>query len=108
MDDILLYQTSDAVFADSAVSALQDAGISCCQRGTGWSVEHSSARHLLNQGIYIFIHDENDYPRANKIIIAMGGFVEPRLRIPHSHLALVILGVVLAVAAYFIAGMTQW
>ena len=100
MEDILLYQTSDSEFAARIIKALEKADISCCQKGVGWSF--NSTRRVFDNGISIFIHDMNNYRHANSILLELGAYVEPPLKLPRNKFAIFFIGAAIAVTVFFI------
>ena len=100
MEDILLYQTSDSEFAARIITALKKAGISCCQKGVGWSF--NSTRRVFDNGISIFIHDMNSYHHANSILLQLGAYVEPPLKLPRSKFTLFMIGAGITATVFFI------
>ena len=72
---MLIYETDDSGFADSAVEALKEAGIDAY--ATGGSLPGGSSPTI---GIYI--RDTADSPKANEILIELGAVKETPDRLP--------------------------
>jgi len=99
--DVLLYQTSDEAFAARAMAALEEEGIACCRTGRGYDIPTANTYRVLDNGVSIFVQQESDYQRANQIIVALGGTVEPPIqpvRLLEVGLALAALAAILVVA----------
>jgi hypothetical protein len=103
--DLLLYETSDPQFANRAIEALTEAGISCYRTGTGYFDITRAPRTSLGLGICIFLRRTEDYRRANEILIGLGAVVDSPPRLPSQGI-LFILALVVAAIAAFVA--TNW
>lgn len=82
MPDILVYQTSDARFADKAVEAVGQAGIDSFRTGSGYVDLRSAVRHDLSSAICIYIRRQEDYSRANQILRDLGAVVDEAVKLP--------------------------
>jgi hypothetical protein len=98
--DRLVYQTSDPRFAERAIEAMTDAGISCYRIGTGY-VDLRPGRQGLDAGICIFIRRDEDYRRANEILIELGAVVDEPVRL--SRVTLFVFGIIVTVLAILAA-----
>lgn len=82
MPDVLVYQTSDARFADKAVEALARAGIDSFRTGSGYVDLCSAVRHDLSLGVCIYIRRQEDYRRANELLRDLGAVVDEPVKLP--------------------------
>ena len=73
---VLIYQTDDSDFADSAADALKEEGIDAFT--TGGALAGGSSLTVC-----IWIRDPDDFPKANSILIKLGATIdEPTKRPP--------------------------
>jgi hypothetical protein len=100
--DRLVYQTSDPQFAEKAVEAMADAGISCYRTGRGYADLRPGMRQDLGAGICIFIRRDEDYRRANEILVELGAAPDEPLRLPSPRM-LFIVSIIVAVLAILAA-----
>ena len=89
MADVLLYQTSDPQFADRAVEALEEAGIPSYRTGSGYADLARAPRSSLGLGVCVFLRREEDYRRANEILIKLGAATEGPPRLPSGRMLFV-------------------
>ena len=97
MADVLLYQTMDDDFADSAVEALRRAHIPCFRTGTAW--ENLWYGRRLNS-FSIFVRNAEDYDRANHILIRLGADVEESPSLLKERIFLVLIVAIVVTAAF--------
>jgi hypothetical protein len=73
---MVVYETEDSDFADSAIEALKKANIACYRTG--------GSLHLGQSDPTVCIHESNgaDLARANQILIRNGAAIERALRLP--------------------------
>ena len=102
MADLLLYQTSDPQFADRAVEALEVAGIPSYRTGSGYVELARASRSSLGLGVCIFLRREEDYRRANEILIKLGAAIEGPPKLP-SRRMLFLWAMVLTLLALVVA-----
>jgi len=99
----LVYETTDADFADRAIQALRDAKIPCHRTGRGY---HSQSLHpgkgSTEDQVCIYIERDTDCAEANRILIGLGAVVE---RSPPLWL---IAGIVLVAAIVAIWAAVAW
>jgi hypothetical protein len=95
---LLIYETTDTDFADTAIEALAGAGISSHRTGRGYS---SSSAHpgkgFTEDQVCIYIESESDFRAANDILIKLGAVVDQPPRLPSRRViflvALILTGV---------------
>jgi hypothetical protein len=63
--DLLVYQPSDPRFADRAVEAMSQAGISAFRSGSGYADLRPGIRQDLASAVCIYMRRQEDYARAN-------------------------------------------
>ena len=97
MAEALLYQTSDIKFADRAIEALHHAGVPCYRLGQGLPANPLIFSRDFSLGISIYIRHEEDYARANAVIIKLGAVVEPNIALP-SWVQWILYAVLVAIA----------
>ena len=69
----LVYETTDTEFADRAVEAMRDAGISCYRTGRGYSDRALyPGKGFTEDQVCIYIENDTDYVEANEILIKLG------------------------------------
>jgi hypothetical protein len=102
MANLLIYQTSDPDFAERAIDALREAGMECHRSGQGARRLSSTTGNWTDKQIFIYIHREEAYQRANEVLIGLGAAVDKPLKTPNRWL-LLILAAVLAVIALLVA-----
>jgi hypothetical protein len=68
---VLIYEAADSDFADSAVEALNEAGIAAYRTGGALRYGKSDPR------VCIYIRNSADYARANQLIVQRGAVVDP-------------------------------
>lgn len=93
VSDLLLYQTSDPKFADRAVEALREAGISCYRVGTGAERLHMVIGRWTDSLITIYATGKVDPRRASQVLIELGAVVEQPFRLPNRWLIALIAAV---------------
>lgn len=103
MPSMLVYDTSDPEFADRAVKALIGAGVPSYRVGEGVEKLNASLRNWTDQRVFIYIERQEDYRRANEILVALGAVMDKPIRLP-TRLTLTLLIVALIIAAALIAG----
>jgi hypothetical protein len=96
MPDVLVYQTSDPRFADRAVEAMTQAGISSFRTGSGYADLRPGIRQDLEAGVCIYIRREEDYARANQILRDLGAALDEPVKLP-SRRVLFLLALIAAV-----------
>ena len=99
MPDILVYQTSDPRFADRAVEAMSQAGISSFRTGSGYADLRPGIRQDLAWGVCIYIRRQEDYAPANEILRELGGAPDEPPKLPSQRVlfVLVLVATVLAI-----------
>ena|SRR5215831_9184696 len=102
MSEVLVYQTSDPRFADSAVEAMAHAGIPAFRTGSGYADLRPGIRQDLEAGVCIFIRHEEDYSRANEILRELGAAPDEPIRLP-SRRVLFLLALAVSVLALLVA-----
>jgi len=100
--DVLLYQTSDPRFADRAVEAMTQAGISCFRTGSGYADLRPGIRQDLASSVCIYIKRNEDYSRANEILRELGAAPDEPIKLP-SRRVLFVLALIATAVAIFIA-----
>ena len=96
---MLIYETDDSDFADSAIEALTRAGIASYR--TGGALPGGSELTVC-----IHIRDANDFQRANEILIQQGAIVDsPPDVSPKLIVAGIIIGALLV--AVIVAGLVK-
>ena len=99
----LVYETTDADFADRAIQALRDAKIPCHRTGRGYhSLSLYPGKGSTEDQVCIYIERDTDYAEANRILIGLGAVVE---RSPPLWL---IAGIVLVAAIVAIWAAVAW
>jgi hypothetical protein len=73
---MVVYETEDSDFADSAIEALKEANIDSYR--TGGSLHFGQS----DPTVCIHIRDGSDFRKANEILIRHGAVVERPLRLP--------------------------
>ncbi len=78
---MVVYETDDSDFADSAIDALQEADVDCYRTG--------GPLHLAQSNPMVCIHIRNGahFQRANQILIRAGAAVERPQRLPSEQTA---------------------
>jgi len=91
---VLVYETDDSDFADSAIDALTHAGIDCYR--TGRALPGGSSLTVC-----IYIRNAGDFARANEILVQQGAAVDAPTRIsPKVILAGIIIGALLVALVF--------
>jgi hypothetical protein len=86
---VLIYETDDAGFANSAIDALTRAGIHCYR--TGGALPGGSSPTVC-----IFIRHAGDFQRANEILVEQGAAVDSPTRLsPKFILVSILIGALL-------------
>lgn len=98
MADLLVYQTSDPDFADRAVSALSEAGVSCYRTGFGARNLNASTGNWTDKQISIYVERQEDLQRANEILIGIGAVVDEPPSFPHRWWLLILVAAVTVLA----------
>ena len=104
MSDLLVYETSDTVFADRAIEALQAAHISCYRTGRGVRELNATIGRWTDDKVYIYIRNESDVRRANEILIGLGAAVDKPFKHPNPW-AVFLVAAILVVLAVLAAKM---
>ena len=102
MPDVLVYETSDPRFADRAVEAMTQAGISCFRTGSGYADLRPGIRQDLASSVRIYIKRHEDYQRANAILRELGAALDEPVKLP-SRRVLFVLALIATVVATVIA-----
>ncbi len=93
---MLLYETEDSDFADSAVESLRASGIDAYR--TGGALRYAKS----DPTVCIHIGRDSDYPKANAILIDLGAAIDRPIQLPSLRtsvlIALAVLLVVVVVA----------
>jgi hypothetical protein len=90
---VLIYETDDSDFANSAVEALKQAGIDAY--ATGGSLPGGSS-----PTISIYIRDASDSAKANEILIKLGAVSERPVKLPPAWLIAILAVVVVLLALW--------
>jgi hypothetical protein len=83
---VIIYETEDSDFADSAIGALKKANIDCYR--TGGSLHFGKS----DPTICIHVRDGTDLRKANEVLIRHGAVVEQPLRLPSGWVAWTSIG----------------
>jgi len=98
---VLIYETDDSDFADSAIEALTRAGIASYRTGGALP-----APPISDSTICIHIRDESDFRRANEILVEQGAVIDSPVQIsPKLIVAGIIIGVLLV--AVIVSGLVK-
>ncbi|OLD39904.1 MAG: hypothetical protein AUI83_22660 [Armatimonadetes bacterium 13_1_40CM_3_65_7] len=97
---VLIYETDDSSFADSAIEALEQAGIDCYRTGGSLNVPYSDST------VCIHIRDAADSQRANEILIKLGAVTDRPDRLPPKWV-FAVLAVVVVLLALWIASLEK-
>ena len=73
---MLIYETDDSDFADSAIEALKEAGIDSYTTGGSLKIPYSDPT------VCIHIRDTVDFQKANEILVKLGAVTEDPNRLP--------------------------
>jgi hypothetical protein len=98
---VLLYETDDEEFADSALEALRADGIDCYRTGgapPGFALPYGK----FDPTICLHIRRDSDYSKANSILIKMGAAVNSQLKLP-SRRIMVLIALAAALLAFYVA-----
>jgi hypothetical protein len=98
MSDLLIYETSDPVFADRAIEALQAAGISCYRTGRGVRELNATIGRWTDDKVCIYIRQESDVRQANEILIGLGAAVDKPLRLPSPWVLALVAAILVVIA----------
>jgi hypothetical protein len=98
MPGLLLYETSDPKFATTAIGALSEAGIPCYKIGEGAVELHASLGRWTDHNICIFVERQQDYSRANRILIGLGAVVSGPTRLPRPWVIALIVAALVVMA----------
>lgn len=103
MTEILIYQTSNPDFASQVVDTLNEAKIECYKIGRGYySISRYLYRTDFGNGISIYIRHQEDYQKANQILINLGAVIETPIKFKINKGILIIL-LCISVGIYFAA-----
>ena len=83
MTSALIYETDDSDFADSAIDALTQARIQCYR--TGRALPGGSSHTIC-----IYIQNDGDSQRANKILLELGAEVGTQNRVSQKFILLAV------------------
>jgi hypothetical protein len=97
MADFLIYQTSDPVFADRAIEALDAHDIPCFRVGRGARELNATIGRWTDDLISIYVRDQPDVARANEILISLGAVAEKPLRLPSGWVLALIISVLVVI-----------
>jgi hypothetical protein len=100
MPEILLYQPSDEGFAERAMTALAAAGIACHRVGQGVRTLDTIKGLWTDQQVNIYVDREEDYKRANELIVKLGAAVDTPPKLPSGWLLALIIATVVAIATF--------
>ena len=78
---MVVYETEDSDFADSAIEALKKANIDCYRTGGSFHLGQSDPT------ICIHVRNNADLRKANEVLIRRGAVVERPLRLPSGWVA---------------------
>jgi hypothetical protein len=78
---MLVYETEDSDFADSAIGALKKTNIDCYR--TGGSLHFGQS----DPTVCIHVRDPSDFRKANEVLIRHGAVVDRSLRLPSGWVA---------------------
>jgi hypothetical protein len=78
---VVVYETEDSDFADSAIDALKKANIDCYRTGGSLHLGQSDPT------VCIHVRDAADLRKANEVLIRNGAVVERPLRLPSGWVA---------------------
>jgi hypothetical protein len=81
---VLIYETDDSEFADSAIDVLMHAGIHCYR--TGEPLQGGSSFTIC-----IYIRNGGDFQRANEILVKLGASVDTPNRVSQKFILLTVL-----------------
>ena len=95
---MLLYETDDGDFADSAIETLRAAGIDSYR--TGGTLLYAKS----DPTVCIHIRREGDYTKANAILIGLGAVVDRPLKLPSLRTGVLIALAALLLAVYIVTG----
>jgi len=103
MSDLLIYETSDPVFADRAIEALQAARISCYRTGVGTRELNATIGRWTDDQVCIYVRQESDVREVNEILIGLGAAADKPYRSPSPWVLILVTAilVVLAVLAVY-------
>jgi hypothetical protein len=97
----LIYETTDTEFADRAIDALKNAGITCYRTGRGNSSSSAyPGKGYTEDQVCLHIEKASDYASANNILVKLGAVVEEPPRLPSRKVLFVIVLIVAAVASW--------
>ena len=80
---VLIYETDDSEFANSAIDALTQARIHCYR--TGGALPGGSSFTIC-----IYIRNGGDFQRANEILVELGAAVDPSNRVSQKFILLTV------------------
>jgi hypothetical protein len=95
---VLIYETDDSDFAESAIDSLQGAGIDCYTTGGSLGVPNSDPT------VCIHIRQAADFQRANEILVKLGAATDDPDRLP-PRWVFALLAVAAMVLALWITGL---
>jgi hypothetical protein len=98
MSDLLIYETSDPVFADRAIEALQAAGISCYRTGAGTRELNATIGRWTDDQVCIYIRQESDAREANELLIGLGAAVDKPFRSPSPWVLILVTAILVVLA----------
>jgi hypothetical protein len=98
MSDVLIYETSDPLFADRAIEALQAVGISCYRTGRGARELNATIGRWTDDQVYIYIRQESDARQANEILIGLGAAVDKPFRLPSLWILVLVAAILVVIA----------
>jgi hypothetical protein len=78
---VVVYETEDSEFADSAIDALKKANIDCYRTGGSLHLGQSDPTFCIH------VRDGTDLRKANEVLIRHGAVVERPLRLPSGWVA---------------------
>ena len=101
---MLLYETTDADFAERALAALGEARIPCYKTTTSVLSNKYAIPAADDAKFYLFLERPDDYRPANDILIRLGAAVDLPPKLPSIRVLVAIAAVAVVLAAIVAIG----
>jgi hypothetical protein len=101
----LVYETTDADFADRAITAMRESDISCYRIGRGYSSSAAyTGKGFTEDQVCLYIGRDSDYTRANEILIQIGAVNDSVPRLPSKRVLFLLALLATALVAWVALG----